>query len=311
MKKLQCELCGGIDVVKVGENLFQCQSCGCKYTMEQARVLVQGTVELTKGAAERQRLLKNIEALTATGDYPYTLCSQLTQEFPGEAEAWFAWVRVVMAKIQNERLVRCCDGYRDYRGLISHYELDVLYANACKFASPAQREEYTRLWETFWKDVSRRAERGEYLIDLEDGWQYSTWAILLRCGGAAASIIQKGKQNADLLAQNGLRWGLVDLSSKGGWLPFRKAEGMSPGYGISFALGRQIKWKDSVPYSDRDQGVKVLDEPLALDGNSIKSYKQQAEKAARQLVERGVCPACGSPLKSSFFSKSCKRCHYI
>lgn len=41
---MQCELCGSIDIVTTGDNLFQCQYCGCKYTLEQAKTLVLGTV---------------------------------------------------------------------------------------------------------------------------------------------------------------------------------------------------------------------------------------------------------------------------
>lgn len=48
MRKLQCELCGSVDILKTADNLFQCQCCGCKYTLEQARYLVQGTVTIAQ-----------------------------------------------------------------------------------------------------------------------------------------------------------------------------------------------------------------------------------------------------------------------
>ena len=49
MKRIVCEMCGGTDLVKQ-DGLFVCQSCGCKYTVEEARkmmVEVAGTVEVT------------------------------------------------------------------------------------------------------------------------------------------------------------------------------------------------------------------------------------------------------------------------
>lgn len=49
MKKIICEMCGGTDIVKQ-DGLFVCQSCGCKYSLEEARkmmVEVAGTVEVT------------------------------------------------------------------------------------------------------------------------------------------------------------------------------------------------------------------------------------------------------------------------
>ena len=48
MQKLQCELCGSIDIIKTEENVFQCQHCGCKYTLEQAKTLIFGGEVKTK-----------------------------------------------------------------------------------------------------------------------------------------------------------------------------------------------------------------------------------------------------------------------
>lgn len=39
MKRLQCEMCGSTDLVK--ENgFFVCQSCMCKYTVEEAKKMM-------------------------------------------------------------------------------------------------------------------------------------------------------------------------------------------------------------------------------------------------------------------------------
>lgn len=47
MKQLVCEMCGSTDLVKDG-GVFVCQSCGCKYSVEEARkMMVEGTVEVT------------------------------------------------------------------------------------------------------------------------------------------------------------------------------------------------------------------------------------------------------------------------
>ena len=39
MKQLTCEMCGGTNLVKQ-DGMFVCQSCGCKYTLEEARKLM-------------------------------------------------------------------------------------------------------------------------------------------------------------------------------------------------------------------------------------------------------------------------------
>ena len=46
MKALQCEMCGSQDLVKDG-GVFICQSCGTKYTVEEAKkMMVEGTVDV-------------------------------------------------------------------------------------------------------------------------------------------------------------------------------------------------------------------------------------------------------------------------
>ena len=51
MKKLTCEMCGSTDLMKDG-GVFVCQTCGCKYSVEEARrMMVEGTVDV-KGTVQ-------------------------------------------------------------------------------------------------------------------------------------------------------------------------------------------------------------------------------------------------------------------
>jgi alpha-tubulin suppressor-like RCC1 family protein len=46
MKQLTCEMCGGTDLIKQ-EGVFLCQSCGLKYSVEEAKkMMIEGTVEV-------------------------------------------------------------------------------------------------------------------------------------------------------------------------------------------------------------------------------------------------------------------------
>lgn len=46
MKQLTCEMCGSTDLIKDG-GVFVCQSCGCKYSIEEAkRMMIEGTVDV-------------------------------------------------------------------------------------------------------------------------------------------------------------------------------------------------------------------------------------------------------------------------
>lgn len=47
MKRLTCEMCGSTELIKQ-EGVFVCQTCGCKYSVEEAkRMMVEGVVEVT------------------------------------------------------------------------------------------------------------------------------------------------------------------------------------------------------------------------------------------------------------------------
>ena len=47
MQKLQCELCSSVDIIKIAPDIFQCQHCGCKYTLEQVKSIISGQVKVT------------------------------------------------------------------------------------------------------------------------------------------------------------------------------------------------------------------------------------------------------------------------
>lgn len=47
MKKLTCEMCGSTDIIKQ-EGVFVCQSCGIKYSVEEAKkMMIEGTVDVS------------------------------------------------------------------------------------------------------------------------------------------------------------------------------------------------------------------------------------------------------------------------
>ena len=46
MKELSCEMCGSTNVVKQ-DGVFVCQACGTKYSVEEAKKIMEGTVEVT------------------------------------------------------------------------------------------------------------------------------------------------------------------------------------------------------------------------------------------------------------------------
>lgn len=46
MKQLTCEMCGSTDLVKQ-DSFFVCQTCGTKYSVEEAKkMMIEGTVDV-------------------------------------------------------------------------------------------------------------------------------------------------------------------------------------------------------------------------------------------------------------------------
>ncbi len=64
MKQLTCEMCGSTDLIKQ-DGVFVCQSCGTKYSVEEAKkMMVEGTVEVTGTVkVDASEKVKNLYAL--------------------------------------------------------------------------------------------------------------------------------------------------------------------------------------------------------------------------------------------------------
>ncbi len=94
MKALVCELCGGNDLVKDG-GYFVCQSCGTKYTVEEAKkmmiegtVNVQGTVKVDR-SSESRNILRNADSTFEVSNYKeaFDLYSQVLNNDPDNTHA--------------------------------------------------------------------------------------------------------------------------------------------------------------------------------------------------------------------------------
>lgn len=96
MKRITCEMCGSTDLVKK-DGLFECQSCGTKYTVEEAKkMMVEGTVQVegTVKVDNKDKIdnyLKMAESayesdnLTEAEGY----ANKIIEIDPKHAEAWY------------------------------------------------------------------------------------------------------------------------------------------------------------------------------------------------------------------------------
>lgn len=102
MKPLTCEMCGSTNLLKQ-DGVFVCQSCGTKYSVEEAKkmmvegtVAVEGTVKVDK-TDEAENLLKLANAAldSINGEEAYTYANRVLEANPDNAQAWLVKMKAV------------------------------------------------------------------------------------------------------------------------------------------------------------------------------------------------------------------------
>ena len=111
MKQLTCEMCGSTDLIKNG-GVFVCQSCGCKYSIEEAkRMMIEGTVDVqgtvkVDNSAFVEKYLANARRAKEKEDWEETekYYNMVEQNDPTNIEAIFysTFARVKSALLEAE-----------------------------------------------------------------------------------------------------------------------------------------------------------------------------------------------------------------
>jgi len=142
MKQLTCEMCGSTDLLKQ-DGVFVCQSCGTKYSVEEAKkMMVEGTVDVsgstvkvdrTGEIANRLNNIKN-EFAKAHNATVKSMCIELLNIDPdnwqaimynGLAEGWESSIGNSKITIAANELVRAVEAIR------KQYKHDDEYAENC------------------------------------------------------------------------------------------------------------------------------------------------------------------------------------
>lgn len=111
MKQLTCEMCGSTDLIKDG-GVFVCQSCGCKYSIEEAkRMMIEGTVDVqgtvkVDNSVFVEKYLANARRAKEKEDWEETekYYNMVEQNNPNNIEAIFysTFARVKSALLEAE-----------------------------------------------------------------------------------------------------------------------------------------------------------------------------------------------------------------
>ncbi len=111
MKQLTCEMCGSTDLIKQ-DGFFVCQTCGCKYSVEEAKkMMIEGTVDVqgtvkVDNSAFVEKYLANARRAKQKEDWAETekYYNMVEQNDPTNIEAIFysTFARVKLALLEAE-----------------------------------------------------------------------------------------------------------------------------------------------------------------------------------------------------------------
>lgn len=119
MKQLTCEMCGSTDLMKQ-DGVFVCQSCGTKYSVEEAKkMMVEGTVEVAgtvkvDDSAKIENYQTMAESAYEAGNKQEaeSYCNKIIEIDPANYKAWFlkgkaAGWQSTLRNIRVEESVNC------------------------------------------------------------------------------------------------------------------------------------------------------------------------------------------------------------
>lgn len=162
MKQLTCEMCGSTELLKQ-DGVFICQTCGCKYSVEEAKkLMIEGTVDVS-GSTVRvdnssyiQKSLENARRAKAKEDWEECekYYNMVEQYEPNNIEAIFysSYGKAKMAMVESDKYKR---GQKVNVLKNSISVIDDNYDN-----SPAKYEENKKMIEQIHSDLMKLVNGG-------------------------------------------------------------------------------------------------------------------------------------------------------
>ena len=119
MKALTCEMCGSTDIIKQ-DGLFVCQSCGTKYSVEEAKkMMVEGTVSVkgvvtvdNSGLIDNYLLMAKNALDAGNKSEAENYCNKIIEINPTHSKAWLfkgnaAGWQSSLANLRYEESIKC------------------------------------------------------------------------------------------------------------------------------------------------------------------------------------------------------------
>lgn len=103
MKPIICEVCGANEFIK-DNGVYKCKYCNTEYTLEEfKKLMIEGPVELVKGKAEKERLVKNAIQYVQLKEYELaeTEYKNIVHQFPEDCRGWLGLFSIEFHKYLN------------------------------------------------------------------------------------------------------------------------------------------------------------------------------------------------------------------
>lgn len=306
MQKLTCEVCGSNDLQKTDDGFFQCQYCGCKYTLEQAKALL-GTVETTIGDAELNRRVENAKTQMKIGarESANKTIESIIFDFPKSPQGYLLYFENYFELLLWHSAN--AENYKDYKDYkLSSFDksrFDSLY-KLSNDSSEITNEELDSFFDSYFKKIYNglvNGELSEYVLSLGNNAPQSL----------AKKAYEIGIRNAELLAQNCVgifnikeyeksKFGtksssvLAYCSDKALIKRLNHGECWETWKKIEFCLGRE--WYETY----------FPIKPLILNEDNINEIVKVAKITTKHFViDNSIC-LCGSKTRKTIFGNSYK-----
>lgn len=114
MKRLVCEMCGSTDLIKQ-DGVFVCQSCGCKYSVEEAKkMMIEGTVRVDNSHMIENYLEMANNAYSSNNQAEAEeYCNKVIEIEPSNYQAWMLKGKAAgwQSTIQNNRIAESVSAF--------------------------------------------------------------------------------------------------------------------------------------------------------------------------------------------------------
>lgn len=122
MKRLTCEVCGGTNIIKK-DGVFECQDCGTKYTLEDAKkLLIEGKVDVSGSTVkiDNTNLIANYQEIADNAYKAGNLkeaenyCNKILEIDPSNSNTWILKGKVAgwQSNLQNGRIKEALDYFQ-------------------------------------------------------------------------------------------------------------------------------------------------------------------------------------------------------